>query len=186
MRIIISVACLWLATSPLYGKIVFYSARDGNNEIYTMDADGSNQTRLTFNEASDAYPVWSPDGRQIVFHSNRDGNNEIYVMDADGRNQRNVTNHPASDSFADWSPDGSRIIFSSKRKVEGIRPINLFMMDSDGTDVKPLAHRGGWQEPQVVAGRDTNRFRLYLYNQRQWQKYSAGSKTPTGRQSDGS
>ena len=142
MRIIIFVACLWVVTSPLWGKIVFHSTRDGNTEIYKMGSEGSNQTRLTFNEASDTYPVWSPDGRQIVFHSNRDGNNEIYVMDADGTNQRNLTNHPASDSFADWSPDGSRIIFSSKRKVEGIRPINLFMMDSDGTDVEQLAHSG--------------------------------------------
>lgn len=149
MRIIISVACLWLATSPLYGKIVFYSARDGNNEIYTMDTDGSNQTRLTFNEASDAYPVWSPDGRQIVFHSNRDGNNEIYVMDADGRNQRNLTNHPASDSFADWSPNGSRIIFYSGREVDGrIRPNRLFVMDGDGTDVKPLKQERGALRPK--------------------------------------
>ena len=142
MRILILVACFWLATSLLHAKIVFHSDREGNNEIYKMKSDGSNQTQLTFNEASDTYPVWSPDGRQIAFQSNRDGNNEIYVMDADGTNQRNLTNHPASDSFADWSPDGSRIIFSSKRKVEGIRPINLFMMDSDGTDVEQLAHSG--------------------------------------------
>lgn len=149
MRIIIAVACLWFATSPLYGKIVFYSARDGNDEIYTMDADGSNQTRLTFNEARDSYPVWSPDGRQIAFHSDRDGNDEIYVMDADGRNQRNLTNHPASDSFADWSPDGSRIIFYSKREVDGrIRPNRLFVMGSDGTDVKPLKQERGALRPK--------------------------------------
>ena len=142
MRTLLLVTCLWLATSTLWGKIVFYTDRDGNWEIYTMAADGNNQTRLTFNDASDSSPVWSPDGRQIAFHSNRDGNNEIYVMDADGNHQRNLTNHPASDSFADWSPDGSRIIFSSKRKVDGIRPINFFMMDSDGTDVEQLAHSG--------------------------------------------
>ena len=93
MRIAILVACLWLATSPLWGKIVFYPFRDGQTEIYTMDSDGANQTRLTFNEASDAAPAWSPNGRQIAFHSYRDDNKnahrgernvEIYVMDADG------------------------------------------------------------------------------------------------------
>ena len=145
-RYIIFMACLWAVTSPLHAKIVFYSARDGNNEIYKMKSDGSNQTRLTFNAVSDAYPVWSPDGRQIAFHSNRDGNDEIYVMNADGRNQRNLTNHPASDSFADWSPDGSRIIFSSNRKVEGLP--NLFVVDSDGTDVESLAHRGVGKNPK--------------------------------------
>ena len=142
MRNFLLVTILWLTTSPLHAKIVFYSDRDGNDEIYTMKPDGSNQTRLTFNEASDTYPAWSPDGRQIAFQSDRDGNDEIYVMDADSTNQRNLTNHPASDSFADWSPDGSQIIFSSKRKVDGIRPINLFIMDSDGADVEQLAHSG--------------------------------------------
>ena len=106
MRIVMFVVCLWLATSPLFGKIVFHSRRDGTHEIYKMSSDGSNQTRLTFNQASDAYPVWSPDGRQIAFHSNRDGNNEIYVMDADGRNQRNLTHHPGYDAFPDRHPDG--------------------------------------------------------------------------------
>ncbi len=150
MRLLILVACLWwVATNSLHAKIVFHSNRDGNWEIYTMNSDGSNQTRLTFNAVSDAYPVWSPDGRQIAFHSNRDGNDEICVMDADGRNQRNLTNHPASDSFPDWSPDGSRIIFYSGREVDGrIRPNRLFVMGSEGTDVESLAHRGVGKAPK--------------------------------------
>ena len=86
LRISVFVACLWAATSPLHAKIVFYSHRDGNWEIYTMNSDGSNQTRLTFNEAADSAPAWSPNGRQIAFDSNRDGNDEVYVMDADGKN----------------------------------------------------------------------------------------------------
>ena len=72
-------------------KIAFVSKRDGNKEIYVMDADGNNQRRLTNNEATDASPAWSPDGRKIAFYSRRDGNNEIYVMDTDGNNQRRLT-----------------------------------------------------------------------------------------------
>lgn len=150
MRIIILVACLWLATPPLYGKIVFYSARDGNNEIYKMKSDGSNQTRLTFNKASDTYPVWSPDGRQIVFHSDRDGNEEIYVMDANGRNQRNLTRHPARDAFPDWHPDGERIAFASEREGGKNHNSNIFVMDSNGgnvqqiTDLFTFASRPKW------------------------------------------
>ncbi|MGH3708593.1 MAG: TolB family protein [Pseudonocardiaceae bacterium] len=49
------------------GKIVFQSARDGNNEIYLMNADGSNQTCLTNNPASDSQPALSPDGARIAF-----------------------------------------------------------------------------------------------------------------------
>src|SRR5213082_3058241 len=68
------------------GKIVFASTRDGNNEIYVMDADGSHQTRLTNNPADDILPAWSPDGTKIAWSTNRPGgsNYEIYVMNADG------------------------------------------------------------------------------------------------------
>ena len=71
-----------------------------------MDADGSNQTRLTNNPASDAQPAWSPDGTKIAFNSDRDGNFEVYVMDADGSNQTRLTNNPADDGGPAWSPDG--------------------------------------------------------------------------------
>src|SRR5687767_4151276 len=60
------------------GKIAFSSFRDGNQEIYVMNPDGSGQTRLTDNPADDGAPAWSPDGTKIAFTSNRDGNYEIY------------------------------------------------------------------------------------------------------------
>ncbi len=49
------------------GKIAFFSNRDGNYEIYVMNADGSGQTRLTNNPAEDRYPVWSPDAKMTSF-----------------------------------------------------------------------------------------------------------------------
>ncbi len=140
MRIIILVACLWLATSPLHGKIVFYSNRDGNYEIYTMKSDGTHQIRLTFNGTRDSYPVWSPDGEQILFQSDFDLNPEVYVMNADGTNPRNLSNHLAVDSYPDWSPDGSRIVFVSERNPDGFS--SLFMMDADGSNVKGVK---GWR-----------------------------------------
>ena len=77
------------------GKIAFVSQRDGNDEIYTMNADGSNVQRLTSDPIgspnSDLSPTWSPDGTRIAFVSNRDGNYEIYVMNADGSNQQRLT-----------------------------------------------------------------------------------------------
>ena len=136
MRILILVVCFWLATSPLWGKIVFHSDREGNNEIYKMKSDGSNQTRLTFNAVSDVYPVWSPDGRQIAFHSDRDGNDEIYVMNADGSSQRNLTHHPGYDAFPDWHPDGERIAFVSDR--QGGKNRDIFVMDTDGNNVQQI------------------------------------------------
>ena len=154
MRLVILVASLWLVTSPLWGKIVFYSFRDGQPEIYTMDSDGSNQTRLTFNEVSDAAPAWSPNGQQIVFRSYRDGNAEIYVMDADGGNQRNLTRHPAFDAFPDWSPDGSQIAFDSSRPDK--HGVDIFVMDTDGGNVRAGYTHGVCIETQVVAGWKTH------------------------------
>src|SRR6266542_3810724 len=66
------------------GKIAFASNRDGNWEIYAMNADGSGQTDLTNNLANDTQPAWSADGQKLDFTSDRDGNEEIYVMNTDG------------------------------------------------------------------------------------------------------
>jgi Tol biopolymer transport system component len=88
------------------GQIAFYSERDGNGNIYVMNAaDGSNQTRLTNSTADDLPPSWSPDGTKIAFGSSRDGNWEIYIMNAaDGSGQTRLTNNAADDSEPDWSP----------------------------------------------------------------------------------
>ena len=75
-------------------KIAFTSDRDGNREIYVMNADGSGQKRLTTNPGIDENPSWSPDGTEIAFDSNRDGNLEIYAMNADGSDQRLLTASP--------------------------------------------------------------------------------------------
>src|SRR2546423_11257377 len=75
------------------GKIAFDSNRTGNDEIFVMNPDGSNQVNLSNNPANDNNPSWSPDGTKIAFVSNRDGNDEIYVMNADGSNQTRLTNN---------------------------------------------------------------------------------------------
>jgi Tol biopolymer transport system component len=103
------------AWSPDGKRIAFYSERDGNAEIYVMDADGSGVTRLTNTKADEGYPAWSPDGRTITFDSDRDGNFDVFAMNADGSNVRPLTRNPARDVSASWSPDGSTIVFMSDR-----------------------------------------------------------------------
>src|SRR4051794_37649029 len=65
------------------GLIAFATTRDGDSEIWVMNAAGGGEKAVTQSSAADADPAWSPDGRRIAFHSERDGNAEIYVMQAD-------------------------------------------------------------------------------------------------------
>jgi Tol biopolymer transport system component len=67
------------------------SDRDGDFEIYVMNADGTGQTRITNNSVFDQYPSWSPDGTKIALASTHDGNREIYTMSADGTNLARLT-----------------------------------------------------------------------------------------------
>jgi TolB protein len=87
------------------------SDRDGGPgifDVYTMDADGSDPVRLTFNDRGDTVPAYAPDGKQIAFTSFRDGNAEIYRMRTDGSLQTLISNNLAIDAQPDWQPLKSR------------------------------------------------------------------------------
>ena len=117
------------------GKIVFNTTLDGETDIYVMDHDGGNITRITLGEATNYYPAWSPDGSKIVFTSWRDDNAEIYIMDADGSNPTRLTDNLTFDAWATWSPLGDRIAFTSTRIQGGF---DIFVMDADGSNVTRL------------------------------------------------
>ena len=117
-------------------RLAFHSNRDGNWNIYVMNPDGSDQTRLTDHPAVDSWPSWSPDGRRIAFISSRDDPNpndddrivEIYVMNSDGSDQTRLTNDSAWHSLPRWSPDGRRIAFQSYRDGNW----EIYVMNEDG------------------------------------------------------
>jgi TolB protein len=119
---------------------MFDSIRDGNWEIYVMNADGSNPINLTHNSSVDGRPDWSRYNWQLTFGSERDGNSEIYVMNADGSDVRRVTNLSRAASLPDWSPDGTRIVFHANR---GDGNFDLYIVRADGTDLLRLTSSGG-------------------------------------------
>ncbi len=97
------------------GRILFDSRRNGNSDIYVMNADGTNVLNLTNHLARDEMAVSSPDGQKIAFVSNRNGNDELYLMNPDGSNVTRLTYSPAREIAPQWSPDGKHIIFMSDR-----------------------------------------------------------------------
>ena len=146
--------------SPDGTKLAFTSNRDGNYEVYVMNADGSSQTRLTNTTSADVAPQWAPNGTQILFVSNRDGNYEIYRLNSDLSTNR-LTNNAAADGYDSVtvggvinpyyglspSPDGAWIVFMSTRDGN----YELYRMDSSGGNISRLTNNaatdqfGAWR-----------------------------------------
>lgn len=121
------------------GDIVFASRRDGNSEIYAMNADGSDLVRLTNHPAVDIRPAWSPDGDLIAFERASPGgtpDSEIYVMNADGSDPVRLT----EGSQPEWSPDGGKIAFWRYREDDTFWGIttDIWVMNADGSDPRRL------------------------------------------------
>jgi Tol biopolymer transport system component len=120
-------------------SVAFYSARDGNNEIYVGDWDGRRLLRITRDAASDVDPDISPNGRDIVFTSNRTGNNDIYIVSSAGGAAVNLTNNGANDGWPRWAADGEHIVFHSNRDGN----FELYAMNRDGSGLTRLTNYPG-------------------------------------------
>jgi TolB protein len=91
-------------------KVLFYSNRDGNTQIYAVNQDGSNIENLSNTSTDDLIPVCSPDGNKIAYES---GSRDIFIMDLNGNSKIQITNNNRYNHSPLWSPDGNKIIFCS-------------------------------------------------------------------------
>jgi TolB protein len=101
-----------VCVDPTSKWLIFASTRNSDHpSIYLQRVDGTAVTQLTAGSAEDAYPVFSPDGKQVAFSSTRGGAWQIFVMDIDGKNVTQMTNGTSQSIHPSWSPDGSRLVF---------------------------------------------------------------------------
>ncbi|HLM57036.1 MAG TPA: carbohydrate-binding protein, partial [Pyrinomonadaceae bacterium] len=122
------------------GRIAYNTWRDGSYEIFTMNADGSGQTRVTTEAGDDTHPSWAPDGAKLAFQSTRDNNSDIYTMFADGYGLVRLTDSPSVESSPAWSPSGTKIAFVS---LHGGYP-NIWVMNADGSNKVKLTTANQW------------------------------------------
>jgi TolB protein len=121
-------------------KIVFISNRDGNDELYWMDFDGYNQTRLTFNTVKDYMPAWSPDGKMIAYTSYRRGKATLCILKPYEGKRIEVFSEGTSYAPA-FSPDGKKLAFCTTVE-EGNAEIYVAKIDGEDAierkDIKRL------------------------------------------------
>src|SRR4051794_35221058 len=141
------------AGSPDGRRIAFKSRRNGNNELYVMNAAGSDETRLTpanpnprpvlERPGDERYPSYSPDGSKSVFRGDHDlvdhsGDEELYLMNADGTGIVQLTHNDVFDSAPAFSPDGTKLAFESARDSGDALVLDIYVMDADGSDARRL------------------------------------------------
>jgi TolB protein len=119
----------WPSWSPDGRRFAFSSTHEGNQEIYTAAADGTDLVRLTQSTGLDAHPAWSPDGRQIAFATDRWGGLELAAIQPDGKNLVRLTSSPGLDDYPAYSPDGRRLAFVSNRD----RQFEIYVAAADGS-----------------------------------------------------
>ncbi len=150
------------------GKIAFTSEKDGNFEIYSINPNGTELRRLTFNPGEDNYPAWSPDGRKIAFLSeippSGGGQALLKIMLADGSGQRvvtpidislNTTNFCGERLSLDWSPDGSKIVFQEFGNIVTVNIDGTNRQNVTNTSVRESEPSWGSMNQIAYASSDT-------------------------------
>ena len=131
-------------SSSFSGRIAF----DNREDVWTINADGTDLMQLTDSPGFDFDPSWSPDGTRIAFRSERSGDTEIWLMNADGSGQHRL----AMGLSPAWSPDGWMIAYASPGTINcppgrGLECTGLSIMKADGSDQHRVPNADGGEYP---------------------------------------
>jgi TolB protein len=131
-------------------RIAFVSQRDGNAEIYVMNADGTGATRVTNDPQADGRPAFSPDGQALVFHSSRPaGKQQIWTVNVDGTGLTQLTRDSVNSSPT-VSPDGQMVAYVSTRNKDG----DIWLMGRDGSNQRQFTRSAQQRESEPRFLRD--------------------------------
>jgi Tol biopolymer transport system component len=114
--------------SPDGTRIAFSSYRDGNWEIYVINADGTDSTRVTEQIESDYSPTWSPDGSKLLFVSRRRGDADLFTYEFATRKLTKLTSSALDEYDPAWSPDGEWIAYVTRFEPQS----DIFLMQANG------------------------------------------------------
>lgn len=130
------------AISPDGKRIAYTSGAaigdEGENDLYVMNVDGRERSRLTEAEGAEFAASWSPDGKQIAYIGTSNGQRDIYIIPADGGEAKRLTDNPEREWSTAWSPDGKQIAYT----VQTQNSANIYLMNADGTGASALTTDG--------------------------------------------
>jgi Tol biopolymer transport system component len=124
-------SALWPSSN---GSLAFRSDRDGDAELFTLEATGENPAPLTENEGiADSQPAWSPDGRRIAYVRalSQSGRTDLWTATSNGKARMRITRTPFPERDPSWSPDGTKIVYAARTRGSG--PFRIFVVKADGT-----------------------------------------------------
>ncbi|MDE0687550.1 MAG: hypothetical protein OXI61_05225 [Candidatus Poribacteria bacterium] len=158
---------IW-AEAPKTAKIAFWADREGTRDIYLMNPDGSQQTKITHHRAQDITPIWFPTGEKILFTSDRDGVWDLYLMDPDGTNVRRVFEKEAPRAEPALSPDGKQIAYS--RIINDERVLHIATLGEEDEERLAIGGPPTWSpdgtEIAFVTGWETEKMQISIFNLR--------------------
>ena len=126
---------------PGWSRLVFQSFRDNNWEIYSANADGSGQTRVTDAPSVDYAPRLDPGADRIAFASDRNGGDyDIFVVDWNGAGLTALTDNSSDDVAPAWSPNGNKLAFEAYRDGQA----EVYVMNATGSAVTRLTNNSAY------------------------------------------
>ncbi len=115
------------------GTLAFAMRHNGNSDIYLLPQENGQLFRLTYDQAEDRDPAWSPDGHWLAFASRRARSWDLYMMDMTSQTVLRLTNTPGFDGKPTWSPDGRWLAYEHYEPTED--NLDIYILNVEGVDI---------------------------------------------------